>query len=173
VAVPLPIESARLSIRTFDPARDSGAMLPVYGDPEVMRYIPGGAVQDVRAIQALLETYAKTQETYGFSSWAVVERESGRIVGDAGFSIFEATGDVELGYTLARDAWGKGYATEAGRACLNAALVHLAAPRIIALADLENVASQRVAERLGMTRHGTVEAHGRPHALFVAEANRR
>ena len=90
------------------------------------------------------------------------------LVGDVGFGVFEPTGDVELGYTLARAAWGRGYATEAAAACLAAGLAHLDVERIVALADVENTASHRVAERLGMVRDGIVEAHGRPHVLFAS-----
>ena len=104
----------------------------------------------------------------GFSSWAVVERRTGRLIGDVGLGIFEPTGDIELGYTLARDYWGLGYASEAAKACLAAALAHLDVPRIVAVVDLENETSLRVSERIGMTRAEIIEAHGRPHALFRA-----
>lgn len=143
-------------------------MLAVYGDPEVMEFIPGGAFRGVVTVEARLKSYASRHSRRGYSSWAVVERESGRVIGDAGFGLFEPTGDVELGYTLARDRWGLGYATEAARACLEEGLEHLTVPRIIALADEENVASQRVAEKIGMTRVETIEAHYRPHVLFEA-----
>ena len=144
-------------------------MVAVYCDPEVMRYIPGGALAGAEAVRATLATHARTQERLGFSAWAVVERQSGTVVGDAGFGIFEPTGDVELGYTLARAYWGRGYATEAAAACLAAGLAHIAAPRIVAVVDEDNAASLRVAERIGMARIGTIEAHGRPHVLFAAQ----
>ena len=92
------------------------------------------------------------------------------MIGDVGFGIFEPTGDIELGYTLARDCWGRGYATEAAAACLAAGLRHLGAPRIVAAVDAENDASMRVAERIGLARIDTVEAHGRPHVLFAAHS---
>jgi ribosomal-protein-alanine N-acetyltransferase len=76
---------------------------------------------------------------------------------------------VELGYTFARRAWGKGYAREAAAACLAAGLAGLDVPRIIAVADVENPASHRVAESIGMRRDGGIDAHGRPHLLFIAE----
>jgi len=164
--VPLPIETVRLTIRRFAVEADSDAMLSVYGDPEVMRFIPGGALPNVEAVRALLTEYTEAQCERGFSSWAVVERESGRIIGDAGFGIFEPTRDVELGYTLSQDAWGHGFATEAASACLAAGLAHLDAPRIIAVVDEENAASLHVAERLGMKRREKIEAHGRPHVVF-------
>jgi RimJ/RimL family protein N-acetyltransferase len=169
-AVPLPIETERLLVRAFVPDEDAEAMLAVYGDPEVMRFIPGGPLTDLAAVRATLEAYTRAHASRGFSSWAIVERETGIPVGDVGFGVFEPTGDVELGYTLARACWGRGYATEAARACLAAGLAHVAVPRIVAVMEVANEASQRVAERIGMTRAGTVEAYGRPHALFVSPA---
>jgi RimJ/RimL family protein N-acetyltransferase len=164
--VPLPIESHRLLIRAFVADTDSDAMLDVYGDPEVMRFIPGGALSDIAAVREMLEIHTRAQLLRGFSFWSVVERMTGRVIGDAGFGIFAPTGDIELGYTLARDCWGRGYATEAASACLAAGLTHLAPTRIIAVVDEENTASLGVAERIGMARIETVEVHGRPHSLF-------
>ena len=166
--IPLPIETERLLIRDFDPARDGEAMLSVYGDREVMRFIPGGALAGLEPVRRRLEKYRHASTATGLSSWAVELRDTGRVIGDAGFGIFEPTGDVELGYTLARDAWGHGYATEAAGACLTTGLTHIDVPRIIALVAEENDASIRVAERIGMTRAGRVEAHGRPHLMFEA-----
>jgi RimJ/RimL family protein N-acetyltransferase len=166
--VRLPLETERLTIRNFVPEDDAEAMLAVYGDPEVMRYIPGGAFRGIEVMKARLRTYARTFERHGFSSWAVVERESGRVIGDAGFGVFEPTGDIELGYTLGRAHWGNGYGTEAARACLATGLAHLDAPRIIAVMDVDNEPSLRVAERLGMERVETVDVYGRPHVLFEA-----
>ena len=166
--VALPIESHRLMIRSFVAETDSEAMFDVYGDPEVMRFIPGGALSDIAAVRATLEIHARAQRTQGFSFWAVVERKTGRVIGDAGFGIFEPTGDIELGYTLARNCWGRGYATEAASACLAAGLTQLAPTRIIAVVDEENTASLGVAERIGMARIETVEVSGRPHSLFAS-----
>ncbi len=168
MSIPLPIETERLLVRSFLPEADSKPMFAVYGDRDVMRFIPGGALADEAAVRSLLDRYADAQERQGFSSWAVVDRKSRRVIGDAGFGIFGPTGDVELGYTLARDCWGQGYATEAARACLAAGLAELSTPRIIALVDEENEASMRVPKRIGMRRIETIQAHGRPHVLFAA-----
>ena len=168
-SVPLPIETECLLIRPFLAAGDAERMAAVYCDPEVMRYVPGGALRDPAAVRATLETHAATGERLGFGVWAVVERRTGDVIGDAGFGILEPTGDVELGYTLARAYWGRGYATEAAAACLDAGLAHIAAPRIVAVVDVDNAASLRVAEKIGMTRVGEIELHGRPHALFAAQ----
>jgi RimJ/RimL family protein N-acetyltransferase len=163
--IPLPIETERLTIRKFDPDRDSEAMLDVYGDPEVMRFIPGGAFPDLEAVRVRLERCANRE----LSPSAIVLRETGRPIGDVGFNVFRPTGDVEIGWTLARAAWGRGYATEAAAACLAAGLEHLDVPRIIALVVTENEASLRVAERLGMERVEKVDVHGRPHVMFESK----
>jgi ribosomal-protein-alanine N-acetyltransferase len=143
-------------------------MAEVYCDREVMRYIPGGALPDTQSVMRLLETYARAQTERGFSSWAVVERAGGTLIGDAGLGIFAPTGEVELGYTLARAYWGRGYATEAAGAALAAGRKHLDVPRIIAVVDVDNAASLRVPPRLGMSEVGKIDVDDRPHVMFAA-----
>jgi ribosomal-protein-alanine N-acetyltransferase len=167
VPVTLPIETERLLVRSFDAGADSLPMFDVYGDPEVMRFIPGGALADVEAVWRLLDKYARAQRAEGFSSWGIVERESGSLIGDVGFGIFEPTGEIELGFTLARTSWGRGYATESASACLAAGLAQLPTERIIAVVDEANEPSLRVAARIGMSRIERITAHGRPHVLFA------
>jgi RimJ/RimL family protein N-acetyltransferase len=172
LSVLLPIECERLLVRPFVPEADNQSMLAAYGDPEVMRFIPGGPLRDLAAVTSLLESYATAQRAHGFSSWAVVERESGCVIGDVGLGIFEPTGEIELGYTLARRYWGRGYASEAASACLAAGLAQLAPARIIVVVDEANEASLRVAGRIGMTEVERIVVHGRPHVLFAADGGR-
>jgi len=170
--IPLPIQTERLLIRDFAPVSDAPAMVDVYCDPEVMRFVPDGVLAGVEAVRAELEKHAEAQATRGFSFWAVVERETDRVIGDVGFGIFEPTSDIELGYTLARTAWRRGFATEAASACLAAGLAQLGASRIIAVVDVRNDASMRVAERLGMEQVDATEAYGRPHVIFARTPER-
>jgi ribosomal-protein-alanine N-acetyltransferase len=163
--IALPIETERLMIRRFN-EQDRADLAVLYADPEVMRYIPYG-VLDAAGLQSVLDRYARVEAKHGFTFWAIAERATGRFVGDVGFGIYEPTGEPELGYSLARDVWGRGYASEAARACLDAALVHLDADRVVAVVDAENDASARVAERIGMERQGMIDANGRPHILFA------
>jgi RimJ/RimL family protein N-acetyltransferase len=127
VGIPLPIKTERLLLRHFK-AEDVAAMTAVYSDPVVMRHV-AVPVLDRQGIAALLDEYARHQREHGFSIWAVVEKASGRVVGDAGFEIYKPTGEPELGYTLAADVWGRGYGAEAARACVAAAFAHLTIPR--------------------------------------------
>jgi RimJ/RimL family protein N-acetyltransferase len=107
------------------------------------------------------------QQACGYSFWAVVERESGALIGDAGLYRTPA-GEVELGYTLGRPWWGRGYATEAAGAWLETAFARLGIDAVVALAEPANTASLRVLEKLGMRRDGERLAFGRPHAVYRA-----
>jgi RimJ/RimL family protein N-acetyltransferase len=143
-------------------------MTAVYGDAEVMRHV-AVPVLDRDGTAELLERYAADQHVHGFSTWAVVEKASGRTIGDAGFEIYKPTGEPELGYTLAADVWGRGYGSEAARACVSAAFTHLSVARILAKIDVDNERSLRLAERLGMRPIETIEVEGRPHVLLALE----
>jgi RimJ/RimL family protein N-acetyltransferase len=167
LTIPLPIETERLRIRPFVPA-DVEEMSGIYGDPEVMRHVCLG-VLDHAGTAALLEEYRRAQDERGFSTWAVVERETGTVVGDAGFGLYAPTGEPELGYTLASGAWGRGYGLEAARACVEAAFAHLPYRRLVAKVEPENDRSLRLAERLGMRTVDTVTVDGRPHLLLAVE----
>jgi [ribosomal protein S5]-alanine N-acetyltransferase len=90
---------------------------------------------------------------------AVTEREGGRIVGAVGLSIVRAHRRAELGYWIAVEQWGRGYATEASRAMLAHAFGPLDLSRVVAHCLTRNAASWRVMEKLGMTREGRLRAH--------------
>ena len=167
MTIPLPIETERLLIRTFE-AADVDAMAEVYGNPEVMQHVCVG-VRDREGTAALLQEYRRAQDERGFSTWAVVEKASGTVVGDVGFGLYAPTGEPELGYTLATAVWGRGYALEAARACVAAAFTHLPQRRLVAKVEPENARSLRLAERLGMRAVETIAVDGRPHLLLALE----
>jgi [ribosomal protein S5]-alanine N-acetyltransferase len=167
VKIPLPIETERLLIRPFE-ADDVDPMTEIYGDPEVMRHVATG-VLDRNGTAALLEQYREAQNRDGFSSWAVVEKASGTVLGDVGFGLYAPTGEPELGYTMARAVWGRGYGFEAARACIDAAFTHLPYRRLVGKVEPENQRSLRLAERLGMHTVETIDVDGRLHLLLALE----
>jgi [ribosomal protein S5]-alanine N-acetyltransferase len=160
--ISMPIRTQRLVIRGFE-RDDVDRMHEIFGDEQVMRYIPLG-VLDRSATERLLATYNRNYDARGYSFWGV--EHDGRLVGDVGFNPYAETGEPELGYTLARDSWGSGFASEAASACIDAAFAELDAERVLAVVDLENDASLRTAARIGMTRIDTIHPRGRAHALF-------
>lgn len=145
----LEIRTPRTLVRPFSQA-DAAEAFAVFGDPEVMRYAAGDPDPNVAATRARLERYVEHQARHGFSKWAVRDAGTGAYLGDAGVLHLAETGELELGYRLARAHWGLGYATEVAAAWLRHALGVLHLPRIIAFADRRNAASIRVLEKIGM-----------------------
>lgn len=160
----IPRSGARLVLRAFTPADAPAAHELLYGDPEVMRHVGDGPMRDLAATRALLEAYAAHQARRGFGFWAVQERGTGALVGDAGLER-TVRGEVELGYTLARAAWGRGYATEAGELCLAEAR-ELGLGELVGVVDVRNPGSVRVLEKLGFRPDGERIAYGRPHHVL-------
>ena len=165
------LTTARLHLRPFT-AADHDAIHAVYADPEVMRYVGHGAHRTLAETVNALRIYGQVLERRGYSFLAVVEREGGTLVGDGGLHPLAGQGpDVELGYTLARSSWGRGYATELGGALIEHAFAVLGVPRVVAQVEPANLASRHVLEKLGMTEREERIAYGRPHLLYVVETS--
>jgi [ribosomal protein S5]-alanine N-acetyltransferase len=162
------LETPRLILRPFAPG-DAEVVHAIYSDPVVMRYVATGPMLDLAVTQRLIEDYAAHQARHGYSFWAVFERASGMLIGDSGLYCTPG-GEVELGYTLGRAWWGRGYATEAAGRWLSVAFDELGVSEVVALAEPANVASVHVLDKLGMRRDGERLAFGRPHAVFRASA---
>ena len=155
-----PLRTERLELRRFA-GGDLGPLLTVFGDPAVMRYV-GSERRPLTgdAVKVLMRSADGHWSRHGFGLLAIVEQESGRVVGEAGLQVLEAGPDIELGYTLAHACWGHGYATEAARAVLRWAFAGLGLERVVAVADPANGASLRVLDKLGMRRLGMRHAYG-------------
>ena len=96
----------------------------------------------------------------GYGHWAVEERSSGKMIGRLGFFNPEGWPGFEIGWTLSRESWGKGYATEGARRALHHAFTEMGRDHVISLIHPENKASIRVAERLGEKVEGKTEIVG-------------
>lgn len=159
-----PLESERLQLRPFVEA-DVAAMRRVYGDPQVMRWVGYGPIATEDGVRGMLAQYATHQRAHGFAFWAVIERASGELIGDAGLALTGA-GEIEMGYTLARDRWGAGLGTEVALLCSHTALHVLGYPQVRALVEPENAASRHVLEKAGFREDGSTVAFGRPHVVM-------
>lgn len=164
------LTTSRLHLRPFTRA-DHEAIHVVYADPEVMRYVGHGAHQTLAETANALRIYGDVLARRGYSFLAVTERATGAVIGDGGLHPMGGVGpDVELGYTLARSVWGRGYATELGRALIQYAFTELRVPRVVAQVEPANTASRNVLAKLGMTERGERTAYGRPHLLYAVES---
>ena len=102
----------------------------------------------------------------GYGHWAVEEKATGRMIGRIGFLNPEGWPAFEIGWTLARDAWGKGYATEGAKTALQYAFKALDQRHVISLIHPENIRSMKVAERLGEKREGATRLLGQWDVLI-------
>ncbi len=137
----------RLHLRPFE-ADDFEAHAAICADPEVMRFIRAGALSRSDAWWQLAR-YMGHWRLRGYGLWAVVERSTGRLVGHLGFLEPEGGHGFEMGWALARDVWGKGYALEGTRAALAHAFTALGRDHVVCVIRPENARSIRLAEKLG------------------------
>jgi len=147
------LSTPRLVLRRWRDA-DREPFAAMNADPEVMEHFP--APLSRAESDELVDSIEAGFEHHGFGLWAVEVRESGEFVGFTGLAVpsFEAhfTPAVEVGWRLARPAWGRGYATEAGAAALEFAIAELDLGEVVSFTSVANRRSRAVMERLGMTR---------------------
>ena len=115
--------------------------------------------------------YQRLWDEEGFATWAACERETGRLIGRIGLLRHDdwplVESPVEVGWTLDRDYWGRGLATEGGRAAIDVWLEHLPDETLYSFTVPENTRSRAVMERLGMRFGGTALWHGREHVWYA------
>ncbi len=155
------IETARLSIRLPE-ERDAEPYLAIHSDPDVTRWMDDSVrPRSLDEERERIEGRRGLQDQHGFTMWAVEEKETGELVGAAGLFHVEGVGpDVEVAYRFAKDRWGRGYATEAARACIAFGFEEVGLDRIVGLVVPENVASARVLEKCGLTLEGPAHRYG-------------
>jgi RimJ/RimL family protein N-acetyltransferase len=144
------LQTERLLLRGFA-QKDFEDYARFHADPEVMRYISGSPVTRTdawRSFAVMIGHWALR----GYGMWGVERKSDGVLVGRVGLWNPEGWLGLEVGWTLGREFWRQGYATEAARAAMGFAFLTQDISRLISVIDVHNIASQRVAERLGETR---------------------
>ena len=152
------LETERLIMRMWRES-DFEEYAELCADPEVMRYL-GGKVFDRTEAWRQMASMIGHWYLRGYGIWAVEEKDSGRFVGRIGCINPEGWPAFEVGWTLKREFWGKGYATEGARRSLEYAFNELDKPHVVSLIHADNHASIRVAERLGEKLEGTASVMG-------------
>jgi RimJ/RimL family protein N-acetyltransferase len=165
------LETERLSLRTWREG-DWEPLHETYGDPEVTRWLgrsPGPKEFTAYAVGRMSMHW----EAHGFGMWAVIDRASNEMIGRVGL-MFHPKWPVdehktEIGWTLRRSAWGRGYATEAGLAARDWAFGNLSIMRLISMTDPENHRSQAVMKRLGLTFRGEADYEGHHNVYYAID----
>ncbi len=158
----------RLRLRMLQDA-DFEQYAAMHMDPEVTRFTVRAQLDRMEAWRHLAVIVGHWH-LRGFGMWGVEELDTGALVGRVGFHQPDGWPDFELGWTIGRNWWGKGYASEAAQRCLKYAFEEMDRDHVISLIDPLNVASIRVAERIGETLEGEWQ-HGE-HRLLMYVARR-
>ena len=168
------IETERLLLRK-PRLEDAPGLLEGFADPEAMRYIGDGSTADLAGAEEAVGRWLERWDAWGIGMFVVEHAEDARVLGRAGFlrwdpETWEIGGsETELGWGLAREHWGHGYATEAALALRDWAFGVHGLTRLISLIQHGNVRSARVAEKLGEQLERDVEVRGRPTWLYAVE----
>lgn len=160
------LETPRLSLRGWRES-DFAPHAAMSADEKVMRYL--GGVMDGPQSWRNMALYAGHWVLRGYGIWVVERRDDGVMLGRIGLWNPEGWLGLEVGWALARAAWGHGYATEAARTAMEWAWTVLEAERLISLIHPENAPSIRVAERLGMGALRNETLAGQSVVLFGTE----
>ena len=156
----LPVRTQRLNLREFVKA-DFDAVHAYSADPRVTRYLFFGPRDQDSTSEYLDGLFASQREVPRTRfELAVEEIASGRVIGACDLSLIERD-VVDLGYMLGHSDWGKGYATEIALALAEAAFFDLRADRVISTVDVNNQASMRVLEKVGMRWEAVYRKHRR------------
>jgi RimJ/RimL family protein N-acetyltransferase len=132
---------------------DVDFMVALNADPDVGKFI-GEAPLDAQRARQLVHVLQRQLEERQMARLVVLDRSTGQRLGWCGLKWMESLGAADLGYRFFKNQWGKGYATEASRACLRHGFEDLGLPRIVAEAHRDNARSLRVLEKLGFKRCG-------------------
>jgi len=156
------IETERLLLRQWRDG-DWVGLLRTYSDPEVMSWI-GAAPADLASTAAAVGRMSMHWRLLGYGMFAVEERTSGELVGRIGLMLhpdWPLDGPkVDVGWTLQRSVWGRGYATEGAKASLTFAFNVLDLPQVFSMTRPDNVRSRAVMERCGLTLRGELDFRG-------------
>ncbi len=137
---------------------DAERIFARYGqDPTVSRYMSWTPHRSIDDTLSFLRRIMHDNEQGASAGYLIFSRDSDELLGSIDGGVQGSR--VQFGYCLARDAWGRGFATEAARAYVAAVMQHPAIWRIQALCDIENCASARVLEKAGLTLEGTLRRY--------------
>lgn len=159
------LQTERLRMRWFR-EEDHEQFCKISADPEVMRFLGDGKPMAAMDVWRQMATFMGHWYFRGYGVWAVEEKSTGKLVGRIGFMNPAGWPGFELGWTLGREFWGRGFATEGARRALEYAFTEMDRDHVISLIAPDNVASIKVAERLGEKVEGQTEVIGRDVFIY-------
>lgn len=166
------LHTPRLVLDELETDRDADFILALLNEPGFLENIGDRGVRDLAGARAYIEEGPRAAYAgYGYGLWRATERDGGRPVGLCGLVKRDGLKDPDLGYAFLASAWGRGYASEAARACLDHARRTLRLGRIVAITTPGNTASQAVLKKIGLKPAGVVRLPGKDEdsACYLSE----
>jgi ribosomal-protein-alanine N-acetyltransferase len=142
------LETDRLFLREWN-IKDSENLYQLNLNPNVVKYTGDKAFESIAEAENFLANY-KDYEINGFGRWAVNTKSNGEFLGWCGLKYVKELNETDIGFRFFEEHWNKGFATESAKACLKYGFENLNLKTIIGRAMAENVASQKVLEKIGM-----------------------
>ncbi|CAO5152280.1 putative acetyltransferase protein [Frankia sp. AiPs1] len=170
VAEPIPalfvptVRTERLVLRGWT-AADIPAYTAMALNPEMSRYT--GSPSDEASVWRMFTHQIGHWALNGFGMWLAHEASTGEFVGRAGLYRDFGWPGLEAAWTIRRDRWGEGFATEGGAAAVRYAFTHMDTDQVISIIHPDNTASIRVADKLGMSFLDSTERNGRPRSIYA------
>lgn len=165
------LHTERLVLRRLHCASEIVALLDLWTDPEVTQFIGGPRSRE--DLQADFQSTLATPERDAYDLWPLLERDTLRLVGHCGLlhKDVDGHGEIEVVYVIAQSEWRQGYASEIATALAQHAFENLGLTRVVALIDPRNLASERVASRIGMRfERDVVRPGGAIRRVYAAES---
>ncbi|WP_131535846.1 GNAT family N-acetyltransferase [Pedobacter nototheniae] len=166
-------ETERLLLRELLP-EDINGLLQLDSDPEVHQYLGQKTISTIEESSQNLNYIRQQYIDNGIGRWAVIEKQTNQFIGWSGLKLITdlTNGHInyyDLGYRFIKEYWGKGYATESAKASISYAFNQLNANEVYAIADIDNLASIKILEKLGLKRVNIFQYDGKPHHWLKIE----
>lgn len=142
-------ETPRLLLRQFT-LEDASLIQQLNSDPEVLKYLHEPPLETVEHAKHILTTVILPQYENNLGRWAIHTKDNNEFIGWCGLKHRPELDEIDLGYRLKKTAWGKGYAKEAAQHTIDHGLNKLQLPVITGRAHIENLASLKILEKIGM-----------------------
>jgi ribosomal-protein-alanine N-acetyltransferase len=130
---------------------DADAWFNILQEDGILRYYPDQTPPSREKAEPYITHHLSHWQTRGYGHWVVVTKEDGQLVGWSGLEYLPELDETEVAYLLMNRVWGRGYATEAARACVQFGFGSTGLEKIIGLVHPENLGSVRVLEKCGLT----------------------
>lgn len=157
-----PLETERFILRNLE-MKDAQGMFELDSDPEVLIYLGGNPLTSIEQSKTILENVQKQYEKYKMGRWAIIDKKTQEFVGWTGLKLEKSVRDFsyyDIGYRLKKKFWGQGIATETALFSMAYGFKELNLPEICGTAHIDNIASNKVLQKIGLQFVEKIEIDG-------------